>query len=103
MRPIKTIQTGIARSLRGGWLLAPLALLLLPAPASAEIDFGTRTGSGAIRVAHSGMCLAVPRANPAETVQIEQQPCSGAPEQTWRAQPVGNGFNLVNQATGLCL
>ncbi len=74
-----------------------------PVPASADIDFAARTGSGPIKVAHSGMCLTVPGANPAETVQIVQQACTGAAEQTWRIQPAGNGFSLVNQATGLCM
>ncbi|ACA15911.1 Galactose oxidase [Methylobacterium sp. 4-46] len=81
-----------------------LVLLALAAsPAAAEISFAARTGSGPIRALHSGMCLTVPGGNPAEAVQIEQQPCTGGADQTWQIRPAGGGFNLVNQATGLCL
>ncbi len=82
------------------------ALLLVGAttvPAWADIDFTARTGSGPIKAAHSGMCLTVPGANPAETVPVVQQPCTGSAEQTWRIQPAGSGFSLVNGATGLCM
>ena len=98
-------DTTRAKTFRRGrpYLLAPLLLGAVPGSARADIDFLARTGSGPIKAAHSGMCLTVPGANPAETVAIVQQPCNGAAEQTWRIQPASSGFTLVNQATGLCM
>ena len=83
------------------WLAAVAAVTV--SPAAADIDFASRTGSGPIKAAHSGLCLTVPGASTTNGVQIEQQPCNGSAAQTWQAKPSGNGTAFVNQATGQCL
>lgn len=70
---------------------------------SSAISFANRTGAGPIKAAHSGLCLTVPVGSTAAGTQLVQQPCNGSAAQLWRVNRFGNGFNVVNQATGLCV
>jgi len=80
-------------------------LLVGPAsPASAA------TGSGYVKVRHSGQCLDVPASSTVAGVGLTQWPCTGNANQSWRLVPEGLGasndfryFSLVNEASGLCV
>ncbi|MEZ5253711.1 MAG: RICIN domain-containing protein [Microthrixaceae bacterium] len=50
---------------------------------------------------HSGMCIGVPNNTAGSFVQ--QQTCSGATTQKWKAVAVGSGYQLVNQSSNLCV
>ncbi|WP_281287273.1 RICIN domain-containing protein [Methylobacterium terricola] len=84
-------------------LLYILGCCFFLSPAQAQINLASGSGSGPLIVSHSGMCVAVPGATTTPAVQLVQQPCTGSPAQTWQAKPFGNGFTLVNQATGQCM
>lgn len=64
--------------------------------------------AGAGVVIHSvnsnGLCVDVRDGDNPTGAALVQQPCSGAPRQTWREQPGANGaVTLVNAASGLCI
>lgn len=67
------------------------------------ISFANRTGAGPIKVAHSGLCLTVPGGSTTGGTQLVQEPCNGSIAQTWQVNRFGDGFNVVNRATGLCI
>ncbi|WP_342151473.1 RICIN domain-containing protein [Methylorubrum sp. SB2] len=84
-------------------LLCSIAASTAASQAHADIDFANRTGSGPIKAAHSGLCLTVPGGATANGTQLDQETCTGSAAQTWQVQALGNGFTLVNQASGQCI
>jgi hypothetical protein len=82
------------------WFVAASAV---PSTALADVDFVARKGWGPIKATHSNLCLNVPVGNTAIGRQLNQEPCNGSTAQNWQVKPFGQGFNLVNQATGLCV
>lgn len=75
----------------------------IPVAAGGPISFSGRSGSGPIQASHSGLCLTVPGGNTATGTQLDQEPCNGSAAQTWQVKPFGNGFTVINQATGQCV
>ena len=82
------------------WFVAASAV---PSAALADVDFVARKGWGPIKAAHSNLCLNAPSATEVNGAQLNQVPCNGSAAQNWRVKPFGEGFNLINQATGLCV
>lgn len=82
------------------WFVAASAV---PSAALADVDFVARKGWGPIKAAHSNLCLNVPGGNTAIGTQLNQEPCNGSTAQNWQVKPIGEGFSLINQATGQCL
>ncbi|KMO39863.1 RICIN domain-containing protein [Methylobacterium aquaticum] len=77
--------------------------VVVNAPARADLNFLSLSGTGPVIASHSGLCVGLPGGTTAPATQLEQQACTGSPAQTWQIKPFGNGFTLVNQATGQCM
>ncbi|MGY2049052.1 RICIN domain-containing protein [Methylobacterium sp. JK268] len=72
-------------------------------PATVSVNLFGGTGSGQLKAAHSGMCLATPVGDNTDAVAIRQQPCGSGAEQIWDAVGMAGGFKLVNRANGKCM
>ncbi|MFC0105264.1 RICIN domain-containing protein [Kibdelosporangium aridum] len=79
-----------------------------PATRITVVDLGTRCSSSpaeyVLKVQHSGKCLDIPFADPADQVKLQQYTCHGAPNQRWLLQQTSDGYYRIKSvSTGKCL
>lgn len=90
------------RTLRSAVVVLALGLAAATLPGSSA----QATSAGFQIIArHSGRCLDVVDASPANTAPIQQFTCLGATQlnQVWLLVPAGAGFQIVAQHSGKCL
>jgi hypothetical protein len=57
-----------------------------------------------LQVRHSGKCLDVPGGSRNAVTPVQQYSCSGADNQSWSVQGIGNGhYRIVSRYSGMCL
>ncbi|MFK4599925.1 hypothetical protein RKD30_006592 [Streptomyces pristinaespiralis] len=59
-------------------------------------------GSYSLKNANSGLCLAVPGASTSAGVQLVQNTCNGAADQTWKLAASGSGYTLTAAHSSKC-
>ncbi|MFD3492014.1 pectate lyase [Streptomyces sp. NPDC058690] len=59
-------------------------------------------GSYSLSNAGSGLCLEVPASATSDGVQLSQNTCTGAAQQTWRLTAAGSGYTLTASHSGKC-